>query len=105
VETVSTYPLATLPKGYARRLYEAQQEAARVWTVCRHRHLAARQQRTRWPSRDELQQATKGQFARHSQTVQMVCHQFLANVEAARALPQTNPKIRYPHKAKRFFPL
>ena len=30
--------------------------------------------------------ATKGQFALHSQTVQMVCHQFLANVDTAREL-------------------
>ena len=105
METVYIYPLATLRKGYARRLYEAQLEAARVWTRCRDLHLAARQQHTRWPDRDELQQATKGQFALHSQTIQMVCHQFLANVDTARDLRQTNPKIRYPHKDKRFFPL
>ena len=66
VETVSIYPLATLCKGYARRLYEAQQEAARVWIVCRDRHLAARSAHTRWPTRDDLQQATREQFALHS---------------------------------------
>ena len=48
---------------------------------------------------------TKSQFALHSQTVQMVCHQFLANVDTARELRQTNRKIRYPYKDKRFFPL
>src|ERR1051326_5222561 len=80
-------------------------QAARVWTMCRDRHLAARQQHTRWPDRDDLQQATKGQFALHSQTVQMISHQFLANVETARELRQTNRKIRYPYKDKRFFPL
>ena len=47
----------------------------------------------------------KGSFALHSQTVQMVCHQFLANVDTARELRQTNRKIRYPYKDKRFFPL
>ena len=76
-----------------------------MWTVCRDRHLAARQQHTRWPDRDELQQATKGQFALHSQTVQMICHQFLANVDTARELRQTNRKIRYPYKDKRFYPV
>src|ERR1051326_5919841 len=80
-------------------------QAARVWTMCRDRHLAARQQHTRWPDRDDLQQATKGQFALHSQTVQMMCHQFLANVDTTRELRQTNRMIRYPYKDKRFFPL
>jgi putative transposase len=76
-----------------------------VWTLCRDRHLAARQQQhARWPTRDELR-ATKGRFALHSQTVQMVCHQFLANVDTARQLRQTHRKIRYPYKDKRFYPL
>ena len=48
---------------------------------------------------------TKGQFALRSQTVQMVCHQFRANVDAARELRQTNRKMRYPYQDKRFFPL
>ena len=105
METVQIYPLATLRWGYAQHLRQAQQEAARVWTVCRDRHLTARTAHTRWPTRDDLQQAIRGQFALHSQTVQMVCHQFLANVDTARDLRQTNRKIRYPHKDKTFFPL
>ena len=105
METVHIYPLATLRHSLRRRLYEAQQEVAWVWTVCRDLHLAARQQHTHWPDRDDLQQATKGQFALHSQTVQMVCHQFLANVDTARELRQTNHLMRYPYKDKRFFPL
>jgi putative transposase len=105
METVQIYPLATLRRGYAQRLRQAQQEAARVWTVCRDRHLAARTAHTRWPTRDDLQQATRGQFALHSQTVQMVCHQFLASVDTARELRQTNRKIRYPYRDKTFYPL
>ena len=105
METVRILVLAGMRPGLQRRLYEAQQEAARVWTLCRDLHLAARQQHTRWPAREDLQQATKGQFALHSQTVQMMCHQFLANVETARELRKTNRKIRYPYKDKRFFPL
>jgi putative transposase len=104
METVYIYPLATLHPSL-RRLYEGQQEAARVWTLCRDLHLAARQQHIRWPTRDELQQASKGQFALHSQTVQMVCQQFLANVDTARELRQTNRQIRYPYKDKTFYPL
>jgi putative transposase len=105
METVHIYPLLTLRPSLRRRLLAAQQEAARVWTACRDLHLAARQQHTRWPDREDLQQATKGGFALHSQTVQMICHQFLANVDAARELRKTNRKIRYPYKDQRFFPL
>jgi putative transposase len=35
----------------------------------------------------------------------MVCHQFLANVDTARELRQTNRKIRYSYKDKTFYPL
>ena len=92
METVRIFMLAGMRPRLQRRLYEAQQEAARVWTVCRDLHLVARQQHTRWPDRDDLQQATKGQFALHSQTVQMICHAYLANVNTARELRQTNRK-------------
>jgi putative transposase len=105
METVRIYSLPTLPSSLRQRLYQAQQEAARVWAVCRDRHQAARQQRTRWPDCEDLHLATKGRFALHSQTVQMICHQFLANVEATRELRKTNGKIHYPHNDKRFFPL
>jgi hypothetical protein len=47
METVHIYPLPTLSPSLRLRLYQAQPEAARVWTVCRDRHLAARQQHTR----------------------------------------------------------
>jgi putative transposase len=105
MEMVRIYPLPNLSPSLGRHLYQAQQGAARVWTVCRDRHLAARQQHTRWPDRDDLQHATTGRFALYSQTIQMICHQFLANVDATRELRKTNRKIRYPYKDKRFFPL
>jgi putative transposase len=105
METVRIYRLIGLRPQYQARLRSAQMEAARVWTLCRDLHLTARTARTRWPNRDDLQQATKGQFALQSQTVQMLCHAFLANIETARELRKTNPKIRYPYKDKRFYPL
>jgi putative transposase len=105
MEMVQIYPLPNLRPALQRRLYQAQQEAARVWTLCRDLHLAARQQATRWPNREDLQEATKGGFALHSQIIQMICHQFLANVETTRELRKTNRKIRYPYKDKRFYPL
>jgi putative transposase len=54
-----------------------------------------------------LQKVTKGRFALHSQSVQMVVHAFLANVETTRQLRKTSPhmKMRYPYKEKRFYPV
>ncbi len=62
---------------------------------------------TKWPGRNELQKATKGQFALHSQSVQMVVHAFLANIDTTRKLRQTHPqmKMKYPWREKRFYPV
>lgn len=111
METVRIYRLVNLPPSLRQRLKNAQMEAARVWNLCKEIHSEARQQGARWPNRDDLQRATKGKFALHSQTVQMICHAFLANVETARQVKKQNPKMRYPYKYKykykdkRFYPL
>ena len=66
--------------------------------MCRELHQEARLRH-----QDALQRATKGgQFALHSQSIQMVCHQFLANVETTRQLKPTHPRMRYPYKPKRY---
>ncbi|MGO8947304.1 MAG: hypothetical protein ACLQUY_06505, partial [Ktedonobacterales bacterium] len=71
-ETVRIIRLEPLRPRVRERLRQAQLEAAKVWMLCRDRHLHARQQGNCWPKRHELQQATNGgQFALHSQTVQM----------------------------------
>src|SRR5207249_238865 len=49
--------------------------------------------------------ATKGRFALHSQSVQMIVHAFLANVDTTRQLKPSHPKMRYPYKTKRFYPV
>jgi putative transposase len=85
------------------RLKAAQMEAARVWMYCVGRHQQARSERTDWPSRDDLQRATKGvQYALHSQSIQMVCQQFLANVQDIKQLRRTDPQHRYPYHPKRY---
>jgi putative transposase len=71
METVRIYRLDNLPPSVSKRLHAAQIEAARVWNLCRDIHLEARRQTKRWPNRDDLQKATKGRFALHSQTVQV----------------------------------
>ncbi len=105
MQTVHIYPLPRQGLGYASVLREARMEAARVWNVCRDLHLTARQQHTRWPDQNDLHRATKGRFALHSQTVQMIARTFLANIETTKELRKTNRKIRYPWKEKRYYPL
>ena len=55
--------------------------------------------------RQDLHQATKGRFALHSQTVQAIFRAFLGNVDATRELRKTNPRMRYPYKDKRYYPV
>ena len=97
-------------KGISRRMQaivrNGQMEAARVWTLCRDLHLAARREHTPWPGRSEFHQATKGQFALHSQTVQQVFRAFTAAVDATRENRRAGrTEIRYPYRDKRFHPL
>jgi putative transposase len=103
MNTVRIYRLTHLSPTLFRRMKEAQMEAARVWNKCCEIHLTARREHTRWPERDELQKATKGQFALYAQSVQMVVHAFLANIETTQKRRQTNKKIKYPYKTKRFY--
>ena len=103
MQTVRIYRLKDLDRRTRARLRAAQLEAARVWMYCLERHRLARSERTRWPDRDDLQRETKGgQFALHSQSIQLVCQQFLANVETIKQLRQTNPRHRYPYHPKKY---
>lgn len=106
MERVRIVSLKSIRNRQSAMIRAGQMEAARVWTVCRDAHLAARQERNPWPNRDALQKATKGRFALHSQSVQMVTHAFLANVDTAQQLrSQGRTEIRYPYKDKAFYPL
>ncbi len=107
MQTVNIYRLTHLSPTLFGRLKAAQMEAAQVWNLCCELHKAARTTSTTWPDRNELQQATKGRFGLHSQSVQMVVHAFLANIETTQKLRASHPKMRmkYPWKAKRFYPV
>jgi hypothetical protein len=103
MQTVRIYRLKDLDQRTRTSLRAAQLEAARVWMYCLERHRAARAERTTWPDRDDLQRETRGgQYALHSQSVQMVCHQFLANVETIKLLRSGTPSHRYPYHPKKY---
>ncbi len=103
METVRIFPLRDLSKPERLRLKAVQMEAARVWMYCVQRHQQARANHLPWPGRKELQEETKGgQYALHSQSIQMITHQFLANVETIAKLRQTDKRHRYPYHPKKY---
>src|SRR6266566_1564009 len=105
MQTVRIYRLDHLSPTLFQRMKAAQMEAAQVWNTCCELHKAARQARSTWPGLKELQLATKGRFALHSQSVQTVMRTFLANIETTVQVRRTNRTIRYPYKTKRFYPV
>src|SRR5260370_26079046 len=107
MHTVRIYRLTHLSPTLFGRLKAAQVEGAQVWNRCCELHKAARATHSTWPGQDDLQQAPKGRFALHSQSVQMIAHAFLANIDATRQLRATHPKMRMksPWKTKRFYPV
>ena len=107
MNTVRIYPLTHLSPIQVKQVRDAQVEAAQVWNFCMQTHKDARLHHTFWPGRNELQKATKKRFALCAQSVQMIVHAFLANVDTTRQLRQTHPqmRMRYPYKEKRFYPV
>src|SRR5437588_5073697 len=107
MNTIKIYRLDHLSQTMFARLKAAQMEAAQVWNTCMQMHKEVRKMHGKWPGRNELQKATKSKFALHSQSVQMVVHAFLANIETTRELRQTHPqmKMKYPWREKRFYPV
>jgi hypothetical protein len=74
-------------------------EAGQLWSWLVERHGDARQQGGGWPGRDELQRETKRQFPNlHSQSVQMIIHDFLEAVASAESLRKRCEPYEYPHK-------
>src|SRR5438876_12399435 len=103
MQTVRIYRLKDLNRRMRTRLKAAQLKAARVWMYCMERHRVARAERSGWPDRDDLQRETKGvQCALHSQSIQLVCQQFLANVETNKQKRPGNPRHRYPYHPKKY---
>lgn len=103
--TVRIYRLTHLSPALFQRLKAAQMEAAQVWNRCCELHKEARKAHTKWPGEKELRQATKKRFAMCAQSVQMIVRAFIANVETNHKLCQSNRKIKYPWRTKRFYPV
>src|SRR5258708_15022349 len=107
MQTVRIYRLTHLSPTLFGRLRAAQMEGAQVWNCCCELHKQARPTQSTWPGQNGLQQVSKGGFALHSQSVQMITHAFVATIDATRQLRATHPKMRmkYPWKTKRSYPV
>lgn len=103
---VRVHIFPSLPRKTLAIISAGRAQASQVWNACRDLHAQARKEGAPWPNRDALQKATKGRFALHSQSVQMICHAFLANVDTtSRLRAKGNRKARYPWRDKRYYPL
>jgi len=88
------------------RLKTAQLEAAQVWNECMEAHKRCRTNHTPWLNQTALQKLTKGKYELHSQSVQLVCQAFLANVDSTRANRRAGIKnMKYPWRTKKFYPV
>jgi len=100
------FRLGACPLGQRERVRAAQLETARLYEHCIELHAQARAAKAPWPKRKQLQEATRGRYALHSQTLQMVCHEFLSNVETTAQLRrQGDRKARYPARSAKYRPL
>src|SRR5260370_42232463 len=100
MQTVRIYRLTHRSPTLFGRLKAAQMERAQVWNCCCELHKQARTTHSTWPGQNELQQATKGRFALHSQSLQMIVRAFLANIEATSPLRALHPQLRMKHPGK-----
>ena len=87
-----------------RRLYAAQQEAAHVWTAVSGSPSGG--PAAPYPLAGSRRPPTGHQrpVCPYSQTVQMVCHQFLANVESARDDAKPIARSAIPTRTSASFP-
>lgn len=106
MQTTRIYRLPYQKSEVFERLKAAQIEAALVWNVCMEAHKQCRISQTPWLNQTALQKLTKRKYQLHSQSVQMVCQAFLANIDSTRANRRQGIKnMKYPWKTKKFYPV
>lgn len=81
-----------------------QQESARVWNETIDYFWDTLRNTDEWLKENDLKQNVKGgQFNLHSQSIQSVVEQLVANQKVTTKLRKDNPDIKYPYKRKRYF--
>jgi putative transposase len=110
METVHVHRPGALPRWLVAAMRDGQREAGRLWTDIVRLHVESRRNGRKWPGEKDLRQTAKGgRYALHSQTIQAVIAQLVANVDATRTRRASEPRsrawLRFPWKDKRHFPL
>jgi putative transposase len=76
-----------------------RKEAARLWSWLVERHAEIRMRGESWPTRNEIQKEIKGLFpGLHSQSVQMIAHDFLEAIASAESLRKEGEPFEYPYR-------
>lgn len=106
MQTTKIYRLSYQQTEVFKRLKAAQIESAKVWNECMEAHKECRINQTPWLNQTQLQKLTKGKYELHSQSIQMVCQAFLANIDSTKANRRSGLKnFKYPWRTKRFYPV
>ena len=106
MQTTKIYRLPYQKPEVFERLKAAQLESALVWNECMLAHKQCRVNQTRWLNQTALQKLTKGKYQLHSQSVQLVCQAFVANVDSTKANRRAGIKtMKYPWRMKKFYPV
>lgn len=82
MQTTKIYRLPYQKPQVFERLKAAQIESAKVWNDCMEAHTKCRINQAPWLNQTQLQKLTKGKYELHSQSIQMVCQGFLANIDS-----------------------
>lgn len=106
MQTTTIYRLPYQKTKVFERLKAAQLESALVWNECMEAHKQCRINQVPWLNQTALQKLTKGKYQLHSQSVQLVCQIFLANVDSTKANRRAGIKqMKYPWRNKKFYPV
>jgi putative transposase len=106
MQTTKIYRLPYQKSEVFERLKAAQLESALVWNDCMEAHKQCRINQTPWLNQTALQKLTKGKYQLHSQSVQLVCQAFLANLDSTKANRRSGLQdMKYPWRTKKFYPV
>lgn len=105
MQTTRIYRLPYQTAQLFEQLHTAQKEAAAVWNECMEAHKKCRTNNEKWLSQTDLQKLTKGKYELHSQSVQMVCQAFVANIDSTLENRRQGNNMKYPWLTKRFYPV
>ncbi|HPH97275.1 MAG TPA: transposase [Anaerolineaceae bacterium] len=94
-----------IPLWHLNRQQEAichflRKEAGRCWTDMVKFHEACREEK--WLTSVDLGKIFKNSYRLYSQTIQALAQKLEANLETARKLMLSNPRIRFPYQPKQF---